>query len=168
MAFSTLQERFLNRAVIRHTIFFALGILALVLIACGSDPAPVPTPVPTATSTATLPTATPEPPPTPTTVPPSPTTATTTQAIIPTAVPEVALLDAEVERLGQAAMETLTYLTNDLSPRASGTEEEELVAAEYLRDEFAATGVRSVDSALRGAVDLAVRAAVDGRRTARR
>ena len=36
-------------------------------------------------------------------------------------------------------METLTYLTNQLSPRASGTEEE-LVAAEYLRDEFAAMG----------------------------
>ncbi|MDE2718673.1 MAG: M28 family metallopeptidase [Chloroflexota bacterium] len=125
--------------VLRNAALFMLTVLALVLIACGSDPAPVPTPVPTATSTATLPTATPEPPPTPTTVPPSPTTATTTQAIIPTAVPEVAPLDAEVERLGQAAMETLTYLTNDLSPRASGTEEE-VVAAEYLRAEFAALG----------------------------
>ncbi len=36
-------------------------------------------------------------------------------------------------------METLTYLTNELSPRASGTEEE-VAAAEYLRDEFAAMG----------------------------
>ena len=36
-------------------------------------------------------------------------------------------------------METLTYLTNELSPRASGTEEE-VAAAEYLRDEFAALG----------------------------
>lgn len=36
-------------------------------------------------------------------------------------------------------METLEYLTNDLSPRASGTDEE-LAAAEYLRDEFAAMG----------------------------
>ena len=36
-------------------------------------------------------------------------------------------------------METLTFLTNELSPRASGTEEE-LAAAAYLRDEFAALG----------------------------
>ncbi len=36
-------------------------------------------------------------------------------------------------------METLGFLTNELSPRASGTEEE-VVAAEYLRDEFAALG----------------------------
>ncbi|MYB50351.1 MAG: M20/M25/M40 family metallo-hydrolase [Dehalococcoidia bacterium] len=123
--------------VLHNAALFMLAVLALALVACGTDAAPAP--VPTATSTATLPTATPEPPPTPTTVPPSPTTATTTQAIILTAMPEVAPLDAEVERLGQAAMETLTYLTNDLSPRASGTEEE-VVAAEYLRAEFAALG----------------------------
>ncbi len=36
-------------------------------------------------------------------------------------------------------METLEYLTNELSPRSSGTEEE-VAAAEYLRDEFAALG----------------------------
>ena len=36
-------------------------------------------------------------------------------------------------------METLEYLTNEVSPRASGTEEE-LAAAEYLRDEFSALG----------------------------
>ena len=36
-------------------------------------------------------------------------------------------------------METLEYLTNEVSPRASGTEEE-VAAAEYLRDEFAAMG----------------------------
>ena len=114
-----------------------LAVLALALVACGTDAAPGP--VPTATSTATLPTATPEPPPTPTTILPSPTTATTTQAIIPTAERAAASLNAEVERLGAAAMETLTYLTNELSPRASGTVEEE-AAAEYLRDEFAAMG----------------------------
>ena len=45
----------------------------------------------------------------------------------------------EVERLGSATMETLAFLTNELSPRASGTEEE-VAAAEYLRDEFAALG----------------------------
>ncbi len=36
-------------------------------------------------------------------------------------------------------METLEFLTNELSPRSSGTEEE-VAAAEYLRDEFAALG----------------------------
>ena len=36
-------------------------------------------------------------------------------------------------------METLEFLTTEFSPRTSGTEEE-LVAAEYLRDEFAALG----------------------------
>ena len=39
-------------------------------------------------------------------------------------------------------METLTYLTNELSPRASGTEEE-VAAAEHLRDEFAALGYQA-------------------------
>ena len=106
-------------------------------MACGSEP--VVAPDPTATSTARLPTGTPEPPLTPTTVPPSPTSATTTQAIIPTVVREVAHPNEEVDRLGSATMETLAFLTNDLSPRASGTEEE-LAAAEYLRDEFAALG----------------------------
>ena len=115
-----------------------LGAFALALAACGSDPAPVVAPDPTATSTAMLPTVTPEPPPTPT-VPASPTSATTTQAIIPTAEREVIPRNVEVERLGAAAMETLTFLTNEVSPRASGTVEEE-VAAEYLRDEFAALG----------------------------
>ncbi|MCY4530356.1 MAG: M28 family metallopeptidase [Chloroflexi bacterium] len=128
----------ISRAL-RNTALLILGALALVLVACGSDPAPVPTPVSTATSTATLPTATPEPPPTSTTVPPSPTSATTTQAVIPTVEREVIPRNAEVERLGAATMETLTFLTNEFSPRASGTEEE-VVAAEYLRDEFAALG----------------------------
>ena len=112
-----------------------LAALALALVACGTDPEPVPT----ATSTATLPTATPEPSPTPTAVPAGPTTATTTQAVIPTVEGEAAPPNAEVERLGAAAMETLEYLTNEVSPRASGTEEE-VVAAGYLRDEFAALG----------------------------
>ena len=116
-----------------------LASLALVLIACGSESEPVVAPVPTATSTATLPTATPVPLPTPTTVPASPISATTTQAIIPTVERAAAPPNEEVERLGEAAMETLTYLTNEVSPRASGTVEE-VAAAEYLRDEFAALG----------------------------
>ena len=114
-----------------------LAVLALALVACGTDAAPAP--IPTATSTATLPTATPEPLPTPTTVPASPISATSTQAIISTAERAVAPPNEEVERLGAAAMETLTYLTNEVSPRASGTVEE-VAAAEYLRDEFAAMG----------------------------
>ncbi len=125
------------RRMPRHVGSWPLGLLALVLIACGSEPVVAPDPV--ATSTATLPTVTPEPPPTPTTVPPSPTSATTTQAIIPTVVREVAPPNEEVDRLGAATMETLTYLTNELSPRASGTEEE-VVAARFLRDEFATLG----------------------------
>lgn len=125
--------------VLHNAALFMLAALALALVACGTDPGPAPAPVPTATSTATLPTATPEPPPTATTVPASPTTATTTQAVIPTAERAAAPPNEEVERLGAAAMETLTYLTNELSPRASGTEEE-VAAAEYLRDEFAAMG----------------------------
>ena len=125
------------RRMPRHVGMWLLGLLALILMACGSEP--VVAPDPTATSTARLPTGTPEPPLTPTTVPPSPTSATSTQAIIPTVVREVAPPNEEVDRLGAATMEKLTYLTNDLSPRASGTEEE-VVAAEYLRDEFAALG----------------------------
>ena len=72
-------------------------------------------------------------------VPTSPPSATTTQAVIPTVEGEKVPRNPEVERLGTATMETLTFLTNELSPRASGTEEE-VAAAEYLRDEFAAQG----------------------------
>ena len=125
--------------VLRNTGLLLLVAFALALAACGSDPAPVPTPDPTATSTAILPTVTPNPLPTPTTVPQSPASATTTLAIIPTVEREAAPPNVEVDRLGAAAMETLTFLTNEFSPRTSGTEEE-LVAAEYLRDEFAALG----------------------------
>lgn len=123
--------------VLHNAALFMLAVLALALVACGTDAAPAP--IPTATSTATLPTATPEPLPTPTTVPASPISATSTQAIISTAERAVAPPNEEVERLGAAAMETLTYLTNEVSPRASGTVEE-VAAAEYLRDEFAAMG----------------------------
>ena len=118
-----------------------VGGFALALAACGSDPDPsvIPEPPP-ATSTATLPTVTPEPPPTIIVAPrPRPTTATTTQAVIPTVEWEAIPRNPEVDRLGAAAMETLEFLTNELSPRSSGTEEE-VAAAEYLRDEFAALG----------------------------
>ena len=130
-------------SMLRFATLLLLGLLALVLIACGSDPetvvAPDPTapPTPATTSTAELPTVTPEA--TSTTVATSPPSATTTQAVIPTGEGEKVRRSEEVERLGAAAMETLTFLTNELSPRASGTEEE-VAAAEYLRDEFTALG----------------------------
>lgn len=134
------QENRLISQGFRNPALFMMGVFALALVACGSDPAPtvIPEP-PTATSTATLPTVTPEPPPTPTTVPPSPTSTPTTQAVIPTVEREAVSGIPQVERLGAAAMETLEYLTNELSPRSSGTEEE-VAAAEYLRDEFASLG----------------------------
>ena len=59
--------------------------------------------------------------------------------MIPTVEGEKVPRNPEVERLGAATMETLTFLTNELSPRASGTQEE-VAAAEYLRDELAALG----------------------------
>ena len=130
-------------SMLRFTTLLLLGLLALVLIACGSDPETVVAPDPTApptsatTSTAELPAVTPEV--TSTEVATSSPSATTTQAVIPTVEGEKVPRSEEVERLGAAAMETLTFLTNELSPRASGTEEE-VAAAEYLRDEFAAQG----------------------------
>ena len=64
----------------------------------------------------------------------SPTSAPT--AASATAVPDTAATDqqpTDVERLSQQAWERLEDLTNDLSPRASGTEEEK-AAASHLRD----------------------------------
>ena len=116
--------------MLRFATLLLLGLLALVLIACGSDPETVVAPDPTAPPTPEL---------TSTTVATSPPSATTTQAVIPTVEREAVPRNEEVERLGAVTMETLTFLTNELSPRASGTEEE-VAAAEYLRDEFAAQG----------------------------
>ena len=146
MAVRVLEENLLIRPMLRYATLWLLGALALALVACGSDPAPVIAPDPTApptpatTSTAELPAVTPELTST-TVVPTSPPSATTTQAVIPTVEGEKVPRNPEVERLGAVTMETLTFLTNELSPRASGTEEE-VVAAEYLRDEFAALGTR--------------------------
>ena len=143
MAVRVLEENLLIRPMLRYATLWLLGALALALVACGSDPAPVIAPVPTApptpatTSTAELPAVTHEG--TSTAVPTSPPSATTTQAVIPTVEREAVPRNEEVERLGAATMETLTFLANELSPRASGTQEE-VAAAEYLRDEFAAQG----------------------------
>ena len=143
MAVRVLEENLLIRPMLRYATLWLLGALALALVACGSDPAPViapdrtAPPKPATTSTAELPAVTHEG--TSTAVPTSPPSATTTQAVIPTVEGEKVRRSEEVERLGAATMETLTFLTNELSPRASGTEEE-VAAAEYLRDEFTALG----------------------------
>ena len=114
----------MTRPLLRHTILFLPGLLALVLIACGSDPETVVAPDPTApptsatTSTAELPAVTPEV--TSTEVPTSPPFATTTQAVIPTVEGEKVPSNPEVERLGAATMETLTFLTNELSRERAG------------------------------------------------
>ena len=130
-----LWESFLIRPMLRLAASFSLGLLAVLLIACGSDSEPVVAPDPTAV----VATASPTPVPTPTVTPEATSPTPTTEAATPSAARDVLHGSAEVERLGAATMETLTFLTNELSPRASGTEEE-LVAAEYLRDEFAALG----------------------------
>ena len=150
MVVPALKENLLIRPMPRHAILFLLGVIALCLVACGSDPEPVvvpgpatsPIPTPEA-STAVLPTTTPEAASTPgvtwTRLPVLPSVTPTAEAATPSAERDVLPPDEEVERLGAATMETLTFLTNDLSPRASGTDEE-VAAAEYLRDEFAALG----------------------------
>ena len=126
--------------MIRHAIVSSLGTLAFILFACGSDPEPVIAPVPMASPTAVpAATVTPE-------AARAPNVTVTPRPALPTPSPTAEVMDLppneEVERLGTAAMETLTYLTNELSPRASGTEEE-VAAAEYLRDEFAALGYQA-------------------------
>ena len=133
----------MNSSMLRYTTLSLLGALALAFIACGSDASPTVAPDSTApstsatTSTAELPAVTLDG--TSTAVTTSPPSATSTQAVITTVEGEALPPNEEVERLGSATMETLAFLTNELSPRASGTEEE-VAAAEYLRDEFAALG----------------------------
>lgn len=90
-----------------------------------------PSPTPRATSV-TLPTSTRALPTTSVVVP-------TAQAAAPTVERDAPPRTDEIDRLGRAAMETLIFLTTELSPRESASEEER-VAAEYLRDEFAALG----------------------------
>ena len=130
-----LWESFLIRPMLRLAASFSLGLLTGLLIACGSDSEPVIASDPTAV----VATASPTPAPTPTVTPEAASSTPTAEAATPSADQDVLHGNAEVERLGAATMETLTFLTNEFSPRASGTEEE-LVAAEYLRDEFAALG----------------------------
>ena len=105
----------------------ALSALALLAAACGSSsPPPTATPAPTATATAVAvdtptPTATPTP------------AATSTAATVTDTEGTTGAYD--VDRLADRALDFLTAFTNDLSPRASGTDQER-GAADFLAKLF--------------------------------
>ncbi len=112
---------------------FGLGVpllLAVLLAACGSSQADPPPP-----------TAAPEPTATAAGFTPSPTaTAVATATPVPTATPRPSDGESPSElatRLADEAMEFLTSFTENMSPRASTTEQERS-AAEYLADQFEA------------------------------
>ena len=106
-----------------------LAVLALFAAACGSSsPPPTAAPAPTATATATAvavetptPTATPTP------------GATSTAATVTDTEGTTGAYD--VDRLADRALDFLTAFTNDLSPRASGTDQER-TAADFLANLF--------------------------------
>ena len=106
-----------------------LSALALLAAACGSSsPPPTAAPAPTATATATAvavetpaPTATPTP------------GATSTAATVTDTEGTIGAYD--VDRLADRALDFLTAFTNDLSPRASGTDQER-AAADFLAKLF--------------------------------
>ena len=105
----------------------ALSALALLAAACGSSsPPPTAAPAPTATATAVAvdtptPTATPTP------------AATSTAATVTDTEGTTKAYD--VDRLADRALDFLTAFTNDLSPRASGTDQER-GAADFLAKLF--------------------------------
>lgn len=143
----------LNRLNVRAIAPIALGVFAFVLVACSSSttaveptaqpaaPAPVvveatatpfpPTPAPEATATA-------EPSPEPVaTATPEPEKDST--PLSSTAGSSSSAVNGAVARLGSDALEFLTTFTEDVSPRASGTEQER-AAAEFLANEFKSLG----------------------------
>ena len=108
-----------------------LAVFALLAAACGSSSSP-PTaaPEPTATATAAAPAETATP------------TATPAPSVTPTSAPVTALADSEgttgaydVDRLADRALDFLTAFTDELSPRASGTDQER-AAADFLAKLF--------------------------------
>ena len=106
----------------------ALSALALLAAACGSSsPPPTATPAPTATATAAAPVDTPTPTATPT------PGATSTAATVPDTDGTTEAYD--VDRMADRAIDFLTAFTNDLSPRASGTDQEK-AAADFLAKLF--------------------------------
>ena len=131
---------------------FAGSLAAVLLVACGTTAASIPTAQPSPAGTvaesiaepvasATVvpaPTETPEP--TATALPdstatPAPTAAPPASATpLPTTTPSVEDLE-RIEALGRDTLEFLTTLTEEFSPRESGTDQEK-VAAEFLASRF--------------------------------
>ena len=105
-----------------------LAVLALLAAACGSSSSP-PTaaPEPTATATAATPAETPTP-----TATPAPSVTPTSATVTDT---EGTTGAYDVDRLADRALDFLTAFTNDLSPRASGTDQER-AAADFLAKLF--------------------------------
>ena len=112
----------------------ALSALALLAAACGSS-SPPPTAAPTAASapTATAIPAAPVDTPTPTATPTPGATSTAATVTVTDAVGTTGAYD--VDRLADRALDFLTAFTNDLSPRASGTDQES-TAADFLAKLF--------------------------------
>ena len=109
-------------------VIVVLAALALLAAACGSSsPPPSAAPAPTATATAEAPVDTPTPTATPT------TGATSTAATVPDTDGTTEAYD--VDRMADRALDFLTAFTNDLSPRASGTDQEK-AAADFLAKLF--------------------------------
>ena len=110
-------------------LIVALSALALLAAACGSSsPPPTAAPAPTATATAVAvetptPTATPTP------------GATSTAATVTVTDAEGTTGAYDIDRLADRALDFLTAFTNDLSPRASGTDQER-TAADFLAKLF--------------------------------
>ncbi len=103
-----------------------LSVLALIAAACGSSsPPPTAAPAPTAIPAAPVDTPTPTATPTP--------GATSTAAAVTDAEGTTGAYD--VDRLADRALDFLTAFTNDLSPRASGTDQES-TAADFLAKLF--------------------------------
>ena len=106
-----------------------LAVLALLAAACGSSSSP-PTAAPAPTATATAPAVAVETP-TPTATPTP--GATSTAATVTDTEGTTGAYD--VDRLADRALDFLTAFTNDLSPRASGTDQES-TAADFLAKLF--------------------------------
>ena len=125
---------------IRPLMFWAIALmtLALVVAGCGSSATPSPTPQPTVAGDGPKATVA--------AVPSSPTPSPTVVAS-PTAQPPPAISAEETpasvaQRLADEAMAFLTLFTRDVSPRASGSEQER-AAADFLVSQFEAMGYQT-------------------------
>lgn len=124
-----------------------VALLLAVGVACsGATPTPAPTtiaPPPTATPAATV---TPPLVPTPTKAPTEPPASTPpSPSVVPTEAPDQAIDAAKLEAISEASDEVhalVEELIAELGPRASGSEEE-LRAAEYLKQQYHSMGYQS-------------------------